>query len=315
MNAGSVIWLGQVQELSIDDSENKLINHYMGTANRNWDAMEQGPRDVTGTLGVHPTDLRLAFYSIGSIVEVSGATGTIATHGVTETNSDVWQSPFVSGTGKLTTPFSFTLEDSKQAPGTNRNFIRTVGGAIPNTVTVTATQGEKVMLDVDFIGQTLAFSSGTTTTLVDSGNSPYLWNDCSLTLAGSAMDTAKEISFEINNNLTASHYLNGSRDIAAPIVGNRDYTVNVTMDLDASDAAFLYNDYYKSNGSFNMTFDLNADARVAGSQHTTFYMSGCKITSMENPSVLEGTTETTIEVRPMNVTGSAYDTVHKYNPW
>ena len=129
------------------------------------------------------------------------------------------------------------------------------------------------------------------------------------------MDTTKEVTFEINQNLTAPHYLNQSRDIAAPILGNRDYTVTLSMDLDSDDAAYLYNDYYKSNGSFNMTFDLDADARVAGSQHTIFYMSGCKIVTMENPSVLDGTTESNLVIRPKSVTGSTYDTVHKYNVW
>ena len=76
--------------------------------------MEKGVKDVTGTLTLHPHDMRYMFYAIGSIVEVSGATLAEASHGVSEVNSNVWQSPFTSGTGTHPAPMSFTLEDSKQ---------------------------------------------------------------------------------------------------------------------------------------------------------------------------------------------------------
>lgn len=313
---GSVFWIGEVTENSISDEENLLENRFLGTSTRNFDTMELGPRDVTGTLTYNMQDTRLPFWAIGSLVEWNSAGSNV--HIAAEAASDVWQSPFTSGTGQHPAPISFTIQDSKQAPGTNRNFIRTIDGVVPNTVTITASQGEKVVCAVDYIGQTLTFTpSGTTAsgTAIQNTDRPYLWSDCSLTIAGSSMDTAKEISLEINNNLEAPHYLDGTRDIATPFAQNREYTLNVTMDLDAQDANWLYGEKYKAGSEFTAVFDMDGDVAAVGSQHTVFTMSNCVITSMENPSTSEGVTETTLEIRPKSVAGSTWDTAGSYNPW
>ncbi len=319
---GSVFWFGEVTEHSVDDAENKIEDRFLGTATRNFDNFIQGPRDVTGTLTFNAQDMRLPFWAIGSVVSVPSGTGADNHdfHVVTEIATNVMQSAFTSGTNVLSAPMSFTIEDSKQSPGTGRNFIRTINGCVPNTVTISATQGEKVSIVVDYIGQTLKTSSGTTTTLVETTGSsirPYLWSDTSVTIATSGLDTVKSIEFEINNNIEAPHYLNGSRDIGTPFQLNKNYTLTLTMDLDGNEADFLYNEFYKGNGSFNTTLDFNADGQVAaaGSAHALFFMSGCIITSMENPSTVEGTTETTIEIRPQSVTGSAFEQTGNYNPF
>jgi len=310
---GSVAWIGQVTDNSIDDAENKIETRYLGTATRNFDTFDDGPRDVTGTLTYHPANMRIPFMAIGSIVDT--AAGSKSFHLATEVSTNVWGNAFVSGTGALRTPLSFTLEDSKQGVGTGKNMIRTIGGCVPNTTTISATQGEKVQVAVDYVGQTLTFSSGTSsTTTTRSGLTPFLWSDCSITISGTTMDTVKSFDFEINNNIDAPHYLNGSRDISAPIVGNRDYTFTVTMDLDAEDADVLYQDLYKDNGTFNCTLDMNKDV-TTGSQHAIFGLNDCKITSFEAPSVVEGTTEATLEIRPKSVVGSCFDTEVNYNPW
>ncbi len=328
--AGSTYWVGQVTDHSIDDAENYMEDRYMGTASPNFDTMDDGPEEVTGTLTFHPHDMRYMFYAIGSIVEVSGATLTTATHGVSEINSNVRQTAYTSGTGRYQAPFSFTLEDSKQSAGTGRNFVRKVHGAVINTATLTLTQGEKATIDVDYTGQYIAPHSGTTTTLVNSGAvvataqqmTPYMWDDCILTMGGlgasvgSPMDTAKEIAFSVNRNITAPHYVNGSKVIAAPYNGKRDYTLDVTMDLDGLDSDWLYQQYYRGGSMFNAKLDLNADRIAIGSKHATFTMSGCRITAMDNPSNADvDTTETTVTVRPQSVAGSCWDRTHLYNPW
>ena len=63
---------------------------------------------------------------------------------------------------------------------------------------------------------------------------------------------------------------------------------------------------FKDNASFNSTFDLNADTST-GSQHTIFFMSGCKIISMSEPSTMEGVNEVTMEIKPQSVRGSSFD--------
>ena len=57
----------------------------------------------------------------------------------------------------------------------------------------------------------------------------------------------------------------------------------------------------------NATLDLDCDVATIGSKHATFIMSGCQIISMENPSLNEGLTESTIEVRPENLIAEEFN--------
>lgn len=311
--SGNGVWIGEVTENSITDDEGLLENRYLGTATRSYDSFAQGPRNVTGTLSYNAQNFRLPFFTIGSTVD--GTSGPSVLHTATEINTSGRQSPFTSG--PLNPPMSFTLEDSKQATGTGRNFVRTIKGTIPNMATITAAQGEKVKVDIDYIGQTLIASSGTTTTITQDTIKPYLWSSATLTMAGSTISTAKEITLEINNNTEGPHYLNGSRDISVPFQGNREITLNVTMDLSSIEADMLYNQYYKGGSSFNSTLDFNQDV-TAGSQHAIFTLSGCIITSFENPSTMEGLTESTIEIRPKDISAVEYTSTAsttKFNPY
>ena len=306
-------WIGQVTEHSVTDTENKIVSRFLGTATRSLDTTELGPRDVTGTLTYHPQDMRLVFWAIGSTNDVSG---TASEHVVTEINTNVWTSPFVSGTGQLNAPISFTLEDSKQAPGTGRNFIRTINGCVPTTTTLTATQGEKVNVEMEYIGQTLTYSSGTTLSVTEETQTPYLWSDGTLTVSGMTIDTAKEVALTINNNIEPQHYVNGSRDIGVPFPKNRDTTLSVTFDLDAASdkATTIYETLYKTNSVFNTTFTLDRSV-TAGSQEVTFTLSGCRVTSMENPSTNEGVTESTMEIMVERLLGSAIDSTALTNTY
>ncbi len=310
---GAGVWVGQVSTHDIDDAENLLENRFLGTTSRSYGAMEQGPRDVTGTVTYHPQDMRIPLWAIGSVNEASSGTN-IMQWNAAQVDTDVQQSAFTSGT--LNPPISFTLEDSKQAPGTGRNSIRTINGAVPNVVTITAANSEKVEVGVDYIGQTLTYSSGTTTSVTEIVKTPYMFNDVSVTVNGSVLPSVKEVALEINQNLEAPHYLNGSRDIADPFPQNRDYTFTVTLDWESNNAQALYEDLYKNNGSFNAVFDLNRDeVSIAGSQHAIITMSGCEIASIELPSENEGPSEATLELRPQNVSIIEHNDVGLINPF
>jgi hypothetical protein len=324
---GSAYWIGQVTEHSIDDNQNYAPDRYMGTSKRTFDSITDGPRDVTGTLTYHPHDVRLLFYAIGTTVDNSGATLTTAEHSVSEIASNVRQTAYTSGTGRIPAPMSFSLEDSKQSEGTGRNFNRDVNGCVINTATLTLTPGEKASMEINYIAERVLHHSGATVNLINSGGqalTPYMWDDCLLTLGGqgaannfgSPIDTAKSISLEINKNMTAPHYLNGSRVIASPYEGQRDYILSVTLDLDGKDADWLYTKYFRNGSSFTGNLDMNADVTALGSKHVHLEFSGCRILSMDNPSDANvDVTETTMEIQIQNVTGSAWDRTHKYNPW
>lgn len=310
--SGNGVWIGEVTEHSIDDTENKLVNRYMGTASRSFGGIEKGPRDVTGVLTYNVQNFRLPFFAIGSTYSESGTAIPTSTHTTTQINTDVRQSAWTSG--PLNPPISFTIEDSKQATGTGRNFIRTINGCVPNTVTISATRGEKVTAEIDYMGQTLTVSSGTTTSLTEDTTIPYLWDSSTLTVGGSVLDTTKEISLEINQNLEGPHYLNGSRDIGTPFPGNREYTLSITSDMDSNNTDNTYNDLFKSNTTFNATWDLDQDT-TTGSQHTIIVMSGCKVVTYDVPSTSEGLTESTIEVQPQNVSATEYTSPSLFGPF
>lgn len=304
--AGSVFWVGQVTSHSFDDDEGFIESRFLGTTTRNFDRFDEGPTNFTGTLEFSPQDMRLVFYAIGSIASTSG---TQSNHRSTEINSDVRQSAFTSGT--LNPPFSFTLEDSQQSPGTGRNFVRTIRGIVPNTTTLSLAEGEKVTVSMDYMAQILDSGSGATTTVTEVTTRPYLWSDAQLSFGrganlGSTLQTTKSIELVINQNRTGPHYLTGSRQIAVPFNGNRDYNLNVTMDLEGTEADLLYNTFFRAGSSFNATLDLNGDVTAVGSKHALFIMSGCRIITMDNPTANEGLTETTMEVRPQSLSAQEY---------
>ena len=313
-STGSVFWIGEVTEHSVDDTEGKLINRYVGASTRSFNTINQGPLDVTGTITYNVQNFRIPFWSIGSTYDSSG---TQSFHSATQISTSGILSAFTSGTSN-NAPISFSLQDGKESAGTGRNFLRTLNGCIPNVVTITATQGEKVTAEIAYIAQNLIHSSGATATLSpgSTANRPYLWSDTILTLGGSIINTAKEISLEINNNYEAPHYLNGSRVIGIPFPSNRDITLSVTMDLDGLDAAMLYNEWFKTNGSFNAVLDFDNDG--TGSQHAIFTLSGCYITSFEIPTEAEGVTESTMEIRPTDISAREWTSVRGaalFNPF
>ena len=309
--SGAGIWAGQVMSNDITDSENKIMSRFLGAATRSFSTMEQGPRDSTGTLTYHPQNMMIPFIAIGSVTE-SESLG-ITTHNAVEVNTDVQPSAFTSGT--LCPPRSFTLEDSKQAPGTGKNFIRTIVGCVPNTTTINMNQGEKVSVDCEYVGETLSFSSGATTSITEDTTTPYLWSSVNITASGQTLQTVKSASLAIAQNITGPHYLNGSRDISVPYPGNRDNTLTLDIDLDSEDGTYLYN-IYKNNEIFPFQVDLNQDS--TGSQHAIFTGSNARITEMPNPSEAEGLTESTVTIMAENLSAQEWtssSTAANFNPW
>ena len=316
--SGTAQWIGQVTEHTVTDEENLIVTRYLGTTNRSFETTDNGPRNVNGTVTFFPQDMRLMFMGMGSIRDISGTTATNSEHSVTQIDTNVTQNPFTSGTGDLDAPFAFTLEDSKQSVGTGKNFVRTIRGCVPTSTTLTISQGEKVTVEVNYIGQTAVYTSGNTTVLTENTDRSYLWSDATLTVAGSVLQTVKEIVFEVNQNVEGPHYLNGSRDIAVPFPGNRDYTLTVTTDLDADEGDLLYDDLYKNNTIFNCTLALDTQ-KSTGSQEAFFVFSGCRIVNTPDVgTALEGVNEATFEITPQNVTGSSFDSNagnYEYNPY
>ena len=316
VTSGNGVWIGQVTEHSMEDIEGFIETRFVGAGNRSYGQLIAGPRDVTGTVTYAPQDMRLIFYAIGSVA--SSQSASTGNHRASQINTGSWLNAFASGTGQFNSPTSFTIEDSKYQPITDRNSIRTIRGCIPDSVTLTLAQGEKATVEMTYIGQNAVYTSGTRVSTINtatSGVTPYLWNNAVLTLAGSTIETAREISLEIANNLAGPHYINGSRVIATPFVGDREITLNVTTDLDSNIAAMLYENIYKGGSMFNATLDLNVDVATVGSQHANFVFSGCKIFSIEMPSTADGVSESALVIRPQNISATEFSIGSTYLAW
>lgn len=311
--SGNGLWLGQVMENVLDEKINIVETRFLGGSSRNVSTFEQGPIDFSGKLTYRTQDLRLWGYAIGSMTVTSGANTTTV---LAENNNDVRQSAFTSGT--LNPPMSFTLEDSKQATGTGKNFIRTINGCIIERATLKVSQPNPVVTELNYIAQNVSYSSGTTTSFASvNANRPYLWADTTLTIGGSVIQTVKDIEFEIDNTSVAPHYLNGSKVVGVPFQTSRNYTLTVTLDADSESINPFFTTFFQSGNSFNVTLDMNADAKqgVTGSMHTIISMSGCRVHDLTTPSPNEGVIEQTLVIRPQTVTATVYDRVVPYTPW
>ena len=230
---------------------------------------------------------------------------------MTEQNSNTRHNAFTSGT--FNPWISFTLEESSDAATANQNVIRTFKGCIVNSYALAVTQGEPISIDAGFIAQTGSFTSGGITAVTAGSNRPYLWSDVDWQLpGGTSVTPVKSLTFTIENNFEGPHYINGSRVILDPIPGNRDYTVEVTQDLDSTTAGSFYHTLFLGGSKFNAILDINNTANT-GSHRLTVTLSGCRITEMEVPAELDGTREITYTVVPGSVSAIAHDRLPLYS--
>jgi len=311
-SSGNGVWIGQISEHNLTDDEGYARNRYLGTGSRTSVAYEQGLNTVEGTLTFRVQDWKVPFYAIGSVCDTSG---TNCVHTATEILTGGRQSAFTSG--PFNPPFSFTIEDSKQTYGTRANFNRTINGAVPNTVTITMSQGERISAECGYVAQAATYSSGTPAgaSVTAMSGDTFQWGNVTVSLGGTTYKAIKEVTFEINNNIEGAFYLNGSRISDVPTVGNKDYTLTLTLDAYHTEMQQLYKNYYKSGQTFNAEIDLEASSTSIGSKHVEFYLSGCRVISADIPSPSEGVNEATFEIAAQNVNATAWDRTLKYNPW
>lgn len=298
-NVGTPQWIGLVQEHTADETTNNIQIRYQGSTDRNVDTFANGPLDYTGTFTYYPQDWKFLGYAIGSIDETAAA----GSHVISETNSDD-----LIYAGSSQSLLSFTLEDTKNAGTAGSNFIRTFKGCMADSFTATFTQGEPVSCEIGYMAQVGSLGSGAAIAVTPTTTKPYMFSDTQLEIpSGTSYDNTTEITFTVNNNMEAGHYLNGSREMKEPLPMNRDYELGVTLSMDNSNARTLYN-HYISGTTFN------AYVKSIGTPGSLFLvMSGCKIEDMESPSSLEGTQEQTVTIIPQHVSAVVHDSILNYN--
>lgn len=310
-SSGAGVWPGMVQNHSIVDSQNVITTRFLGQGTRNIGTLEDGPRDIEGTITFFPQDWRLLGFALGSITTTSGtAQSDNYKFDITEQNSGSRHNAFTSGT--FNPWISFTLEESSDAATANQNVIRTFKGCVVDSYALNIDIGTPISADVNFIAQTGSFTSGTITTATAGSNRPYLWSDVDWQLpGGTSVQPVKSLNFTVENNFEGPHYLNGSRFISDPIPLNRYYTVEVTQDLDSTTAGSFYHRLFLGGSKFNAVLDINNTFNT-GSHRLTVTFSGCRITEMEFPGTLDGVREFTYTVVPGSVSAIAHDRLPLY---
>ena len=308
-------WPGLVQSHAFTESQNVIPIRNLGQATRNVSTQENGPLDIEGTMSLFPQDWRFLGYALGSITITSGtAQAGNYRYIMSEQDSNTRASAFTSGT--FNPYISFSVEESRTGAIANRNSVRTFKGAIINIHTINITQSEPIVVDLGLIAQTGSFSSGTSTAVTAETNRPYLWNDATWQVPGGTNVTpVKSWSFEINNNFTGPHYINGVRTIDVPYPANRDYSVSVTQDMDSSTIGSFYDIYYLGGSQFNAVMDINYSNNTIGSHRATITMSGCRITEMEEPADVGGISELAYTVVPTSVSAIAHERVSRFLPF
>lgn len=303
-------WLGLVTSHSPTENENVFEIRYAGTNNRNYGQAVNGPKDYEGTITYHPQDFRMFAMALGSMVSVSG---TINSHKISELNSDGLYA-YTSGTNQLTNFPSFTIKDSKRGAADGSHLVRTYAGAVVDTLSLTATQNEPVVCEVNYKAQYYVLGSKTTDILNindEDTTRPYIWSDVTFFLpSGTAMNEVNEINYTIENNVENRHYVNGSVVAQAMIPTMRNHTITLTMDANSAWGKTL-SDFHKTGSVFNALLQVLQTA--SDSNYISF--SGCKIFELEEPSEVEGIDTYNVTIRPQTVSITGSDAVRLYTPY
>lgn len=302
-SSGTAVWLGKVTSNSISENQNIQEIRFLGTGDRGINQFDTTAKDYEGTITYYPQSMRMLGYALGSITFTTGTTNTWAYSTV---NNDIRQNAYTSGS---LNPFvSFQLEDGKITQA--GSFVRTMQGCMVDSMALSASQGELVECEVNYLTQNVADTTNAPSSVSAIGSRVYLWKDVTVQIpGGTTLESVKDVNLEIANNFERPHYLNGSDVIGIPIPLNRDITCSVTADLMTENLS-LYNNYYKSGTGFNAVIDINGNPGLLaaiGSMHTIITLSGCRITSLEIPSEAEGINETTIEFKAGSISALEYN--------
>jgi hypothetical protein len=311
--SGTMQWAGLVQDHSLTTSVNTNAIRFTGNDSRDVGQQVNVMEDYEGTISYYPQDWKFLAFALGSVVD-SGSPSPYAHTIVGADSGDGNQ--FTSGT--LSPFISFTVEDTHVSAGSatsNTNFKRTANGCMVDSYTITATNGEPISCEVSYIAQNVVQSSGAPTAITAATTRPFLFGDVVVKKAAATLETVREASFTINNNLDAPHYTNGSVVVREPIPGNRDYELSLSMDSNDTDVITFYEVNYKGGSVFNASYVFTATDAGTGSRDATITFSGCKITSMDNPTTMEGVNEVSMTIVPNLVKAVINDEIELYGAW
>jgi len=280
---GTQQWFGYMTEDGAhapDESEGYEFIRYIGGGNRNVDTILLGPTEYTGTIRVDKLqEITMAPYAFGKLAQAGSPTSTRT----------------VTESGALP---SFAFEDAQDAVA-GSHFRREYSGVKVNRYTLSCNEAEELVQEIEYIAGSRTLDTSAKTSVTASTNIPYQWDDFKIVISGGGIDgnvnTMKEFSWSLNNNLDAQHYLNGTRNVGEPIGGNRDYEFTATFHATAGSAYDYYNKFFL-NGS-DMNIDLQC-FRTSGTDDFIITMSGCRMFDCDQPNQPGGQLKQTWTITP-----------------
>ena len=245
---GTLQWIGLVQDHTPDEDVGVIQARFLSDPDRNVGQFIDGPLNFPGTFTYFPQDWKFLLFAMGS--NVDGGSPSPYTHTISEKNGSGLLNAFTSGA--LNPWISFTLEDVQQGAVAGENFTRTMAGCVVDSMNISASQGELYTVEINYIAQTIVFGSKAPTTITEVTTRPFVWSDTRLHIpSGTIYDALLDLSWTINNNFIAPHYLNGSREISVPIPGNRDYELGITFQATSERTKILYDQHFLGGSEFN----------------------------------------------------------------
>lgn len=309
--SGTGQWIGLVQEHDIAESINTQEIRYAGQASRDVGTFVDTALDAKGKLKYYPQDFRMLAYTLGSCVD--GGSPSPYTHVLTAVDSNAGNA-FTSGT--LNPFMSFTIEESVTSNVAGLNKVKTANGCVIESFELSSSQGGLMEVNVDYVAQSVTYSSGAATAVTANTIRPLLWSDTKLhVVSGTLYSELRDWSFKASNSLNAPHYNNGSKVIAVPIPEDRKYELNLTIDATSEKSKTIYDTYFKGGSTFNALLDITCVDAGAGSRDCIITMSGCKLEGFEDPLKTTGVESQKLKIVPQTVTVAVNDVIFKYNPW
>lgn len=283
--SGTAQWFGYMTEDGAhtpDESEGYESLRYIGGADRNVDTFVKGPTDYTGTLRIDKLqEIALSSFAWGKLAQAGSPTST---HTVTESG---------------TLP-SLAFEDGQEAVS-GSHLRRFYSGVKVDKLTLSCVEGEELVLELDYIAGSKTVDTSANTAVTAATDVPYQWDDFKLVISGGGIDgnvdTMKEFTFSLTNNLDAQHYLNGTRNIGEQVGGNRDYEFTAVIHATVGSAYDWYKKFFEAGSDINI--DLQC-FRTSGTDDFIVTMSGCRMMDCDQPIQPGGQMKQTWTIQPLS---------------
>lgn len=304
--SGAGNWIGLVQEHTVSEDQGVIPVRYAGNSSRNVGQFVDGPTTFGGTFTYYPQEWQMLVFALGKNSDAGSPSPY--THTITEVDSENVD----KHNGQILP--SFQIEDGHQdwIGASGVNFIRTTKGCMVDSLTLTATEGEPVSVEVNYVAQSISYTSGAVTSVSADTSSPFMWSQFRAFIpSGTLISAVKEMNITLNNNLEVPNYVDNSRNIGVPIPTQRDYEVTLTVNAEpGSITKQIYDQYWVGGSTFNM---LVFGIASTGSRQLSWVFSGCKLVGFEGGTPNEGVNEQSWTIQPQTSSVAVDSTTQYYN--